>query len=89
MRNDRRNLAIFVPFGTLVRLLWLSIRVPSAPPLALALFTGIESAQYASSAWGSYRAADVNDVLLNFTDAVLVLLFAALVLRLQRSGCRT
>jgi glycopeptide antibiotics resistance protein len=37
--------------------------------IAIALSTGIEIVQYVSQAWGSYRLADINDVILNTLGA--------------------
>jgi glycopeptide antibiotics resistance protein len=54
--------------------------------IALALSFGIELVQYLSRAWGSYRSADVNDVILNGVGACLGLVVVFL-LRL-RPGTR-
>jgi glycopeptide antibiotics resistance protein len=37
--------------------------------IAIALSIGIETLQYVSRAWGSYRLADINDVILNTLGA--------------------
>jgi glycopeptide antibiotics resistance protein len=69
LRNAQGNVALFFPFGLLVPLVWPSVRFGRGLLFALALSCSIELAQYVSSAWGSYRAADVNDVLLNVVGA--------------------
>jgi glycopeptide antibiotics resistance protein len=52
--------------------------------IAIALSVGIELLQYLSRAWGSYRLADVNDVILNGVGACAGLMAASL-LRLRRA----
>lgn len=88
MHNARGNVALFVPFGFLVPLIWPSVRLRRGVLLALLLSCGIEVTQYVSSAWGSYRAADVNDVVLNVVGATIGLLLARVVrlLPLGRTG---
>jgi glycopeptide antibiotics resistance protein len=46
--------------------------------IVLGFSVGIELLQYFSSAWGSYRAADVNDIILNVFGACLGLAVASL-----------
>ena len=77
VRNARGNVALFFPFGLLVPLIWPSVKLGRGLLLALGLSCSIELAQYLSSAWGSYRAADVNDVVLNVVGAGLGLVLAA------------
>jgi hypothetical protein len=62
---------LFFPLGILLPLVWPRLRVRRAVGIALALSVGIELLQLLSSAWGSYRAADVNDVILNVFGACL------------------
>ena len=81
--NARGNVALFVPLGLLVPLVWTRMRFWRGIQVAIALSFGIEVAQYLSSAWGSYRAADVNDLILNVAGASLGLGVIAL-LRLRR-----
>jgi glycopeptide antibiotics resistance protein len=65
----RANLALFFPLGILIPLVWKRVRLRRGILIAVALSVGIELVQYFSSAWGSYRSADVNDVLLNVLGA--------------------
>jgi glycopeptide antibiotics resistance protein len=67
----RANLALFFPLGILLPLVWRHLRFRTGILIALALSVSIELVQYLSSAWGSYRAADVNDVILNVLGACL------------------
>jgi glycopeptide antibiotics resistance protein len=82
VHNARGNVMLFFPLGILIPLVWRRIRFWRAIQIALALSFSIELAQYLSSAWGSYRAADVNDFILNFFGACLGLV-PMLVLRLR------
>jgi glycopeptide antibiotics resistance protein len=77
VRNAQGNVALFVPFGLLLPFVWPSVGFGRGLLLAVALSGGIELVQYGSSAWGSYRAADVNDLLLNVFGASLGMAFAA------------
>jgi len=54
--------------------------------IAIAVSIGIEVVQYFSSAWGSYRTADVNDVILNAAGAFFGLTLVFLLLRLRALG---
>jgi glycopeptide antibiotics resistance protein len=55
--------------------------------IVLGFSVGIELLQYFSSAWGSYRAADVNDIILNVFGACLGLaVVSVLGYRRVRSG---
>ena len=71
VHNARGNAALFFPLGILIPLVWRRLRFWRAMLIATALSVSIELVQYFSSAWGSYRAADVNDVILNVSGAVL------------------
>lgn len=71
MYNARGNVLLFLPLGILIPLIWTRLRVRSAILIAVALSVGIEVVQYLSRAWGSYRLADVNDVVLNVVGACL------------------
>ncbi len=86
VRNARGNVMLFFPLGILLPLLWRRLRFWRGIQIAIALSCSIELIQYLSSAWGSYRAADVNDVLLNTLGACLGLVLM-LLLRL-RQGTR-
>jgi glycopeptide antibiotics resistance protein len=77
---------LFFPLGILIPLVWRHLRFWRGTQIAIALSFGIELLQYLSSAWGSYRAADVNDVILNVLGASLGLALVSL-LRL-RQGTR-
>jgi glycopeptide antibiotics resistance protein len=79
MRNARGNVLLFFPLGVLLPLIWRRLRFWRGVQIAVALSLGIELAQYASSAWGSYRAADVNDFILNVLGASLGLALVFLV----------
>jgi glycopeptide antibiotics resistance protein len=86
VRNAAGNVALFVPLGILIPLVWRRLRFRSGLRIAIALSLGIELVQYLSRAWGSYRSADVNDVVLNGLGACLGLVLVSL-LRL-RPGTR-
>jgi VanZ family protein len=85
VRNARGNAALLFPLGILIPLIWRGIRFRRAILIVIALSISIEVAQYLSSAWGSYRAADVNDVILNVFGASLGLAIMSL-LRLGRGA---
>ncbi len=86
VRNARGNVVLFVPLGILIPLVWRHLRFWRGIQIAIALSFSIELVQYLSSAWGSYRSADVNDFILNVLGACLGLVFMFL-LRL-RPGTR-
>lgn len=67
--NRRANLALFFPLGILIPLVWKRLRFWRGIQIAVALSVSIEVVQYLSSALGSYRAVDVNDVILNVLGA--------------------
>ena len=69
---------LFFPLGILLPLIWGQLRFWRGIQIAIALSVSIELVQYLSSAWGSYRAADVNDVILNVAGACLGLALMAL-----------
>ena len=71
VRNARGNALLFVPLGILLPLIWRRLRFWRGVQIGAALSLGIELVQYLSSAWGSYRAADVNDFILNVVGASL------------------
>lgn len=83
IHNARGNVMLFVPLGILLPLIWPQLRFWRGIQVATAFSIGIELLQYLSSAWGSYRAADVNDVILNVVGAGLGLALVSL-LRLRR-----
>jgi len=76
--NARGNVMLFFPLGILILLVWRRLRFWKALQVAIAVSVGIELVQYVSSAWGSYRAVDINDVLLNAFGACLGLLLVSL-----------
>jgi glycopeptide antibiotics resistance protein len=82
VRNARGNVMLFFPLGILIPLVWRHVRFWKGTQIAIALSFSIELAQYLSSAWGSYRAADVNDFILNVVGACLGLALVSL-LRLR------
>jgi glycopeptide antibiotics resistance protein len=84
MRNAEGNAVLLFPFGVLLPLAWRHVRFWQGLLIALALSCGIELFQYASSAWGSYRAADVNDIVLNVCGAGIGLALVSL-LRWRRA----
>lgn len=83
VRNARGNLMLFFPLGILIPLVWMNLRFWRGLQVAIALSLAIELIQYFSGAWGGYRAADVNDVILNSAGAGLGFALVSL-LRLRR-----
>jgi len=69
--NAKGNVVLFVPLGILLPLVSRRLRFLQGILIALGLSVGIEILQYVSRAWGSYRLADVNDVILNVLGAAL------------------
>jgi len=69
VRNARGNFLLFVPLGFLLPLVWRRLRFWRTVQIAIALSCAIELLQLLSMAWGSYRTADVNDVVLNVLGA--------------------
>jgi glycopeptide antibiotics resistance protein len=86
VRNARGNVMLFFPLGILIPLVWRRMRFWRAMQIAIGISVSIELLQYLSRAWGSYRTADVNDVVLNAVGASLGLVLVSL-LRL-RQGTR-
>ena len=82
VHNARGNVMLFFPLGILIPLVWTHLGFWRGIRIAIALSISIELLQYFSSAWGSYRAADVNDVILNVLGASLGLALVSL-LRLR------
>jgi VanZ family protein len=76
--NAKGNVLLFFPLGILLPLVWPRIRFWRGVLAAAGLSVGIEVLQYVSRAWGSYRLADVNDVILNVAGASLGLAIVAL-----------
>jgi glycopeptide antibiotics resistance protein len=83
--NAAGNVLLFVPLGILLPLVWRRLRFWQGMLIAMALSTIIELAQYLSSAWGSYRAADVNDIILNVVGACVGMSLVALLRLRDRS----
>ena len=86
VRNARGNFMLFFPLGILLPLVSRNLRFWRGVQIAIAVSFSIELLQYLSSAFGSYRAADVNDFILNVLGASLGLVLMFL-LRL-RPGSR-
>ncbi|HKH90528.1 MAG TPA: VanZ family protein [Gemmatimonadaceae bacterium] len=84
VRNARGNLVLFLPLGMLLPLVWTRLRFRRGVQIAIAVSLSVELLQLLSRAWGSYRTADVNDVILNVAGASLGLALASL-LRLRQS----
>lgn len=71
LRNARGNVVLFFPLGILIPLIWPRVRFARALLVALGTSASIEILQLFSRAWGSYRTADVNDVILNGVGACI------------------
>jgi VanZ family protein len=69
MYNAKGNVLLFFPLGILIPLLRRRLRFWNVILIAAAVSLTIETLQYLSSAWGSYRLADINDVILNTLGA--------------------
>lgn len=82
-QNAAGNVLLFFPLGILLPLVWRRLRFWRGIQIAIALSFSIELVQYLSSAWGSHRSADVNDVILNVLGACLGLVLMYL-LRLRQ-----
>ena len=80
MYNAKGNVLLFFPLGVLLPLLWRRLRFWNVILIAIAVSVSIETLQYVSRVWGSYRLADINDVILNTLGACIGL---ALVLALR------
>jgi glycopeptide antibiotics resistance protein len=83
VRNARGNVWLFFPLGVLIPLVWSHLRFRRALLIAIALSFSIELLQFLSRALGSYRTADINDLVLNVLGASLGLALVFL-LRLRR-----
>ncbi|MFL5480922.1 MAG: VanZ family protein [Gemmatimonadaceae bacterium] len=81
--NARGNVLLFVPLGILIPLAWRRIGFLKGILIAIAVSISVETVQYFSRAWGSYRLADVNDVILNAVGAVIGLTLVSLLLRFR------
>ena len=81
--NAAGNVLLFFPLGIFLPLVWKRLRFWRGIQIAIALSSSIELLQYFSRAWGSYRLADINDVVLNVLGASLGLALVFL-LRLCR-----
>jgi len=82
--NAKGNILLFVPLGILLPLVWWRLSFWKGLQIALAVSVSIEILQYVSRMWGSFRSADINDVILNLAGACLGLIIGTL-LRLSRS----
>jgi len=71
MYNAKGNVLLFFPLGILLPLVGRRLRFRHAILIAIAASVGIETLQYVSRVWGSYRLADVNDVILNTLGACI------------------
>ena len=87
MYNAAGNILLFFPLGILLPLVWRRLHFWGGLGIATALSISIELLQYFSRAWGSYRTADINDVVLNVFGAG-VGLGAVFLLRLGRGTRR-
>lgn len=83
MYNAAGNVLLFFPLGILIPLVCSRLRFWRGIQIAIALSFSIELLQYFSRAWGSYRSADINDVILNGLGACLGLVIVSL-LRLRQ-----
>ena len=69
--NAKGNVLLFFPLGILIPLIGRRLRFWNVVLIAIAVSVGIEALQYISRVWGSYRLADINDVILNTLGACL------------------
>jgi len=69
VRNARGNFVLFFPLGILLPLVLPHLRFWRGVLIAAAVSCSIEFLQYVSSFFGSYRTADINDVILNVLGA--------------------
>ena len=76
--NAGGNVALFFPLGMLLPLVWPRARFWNGMLIAIALSSSIELIQFFSTAWGGFRSADVNDVILNTFGAFLGLVVGSL-----------
>jgi glycopeptide antibiotics resistance protein len=80
VRNAQGNFFLFLPLGILIPLIWRRVRFWKGLQIAIAVSITIELLQYMSSSLGSYRAVDINDVILNVLGAGLGLALMSLLL---------
>ena len=85
MYNAKGNVLLFFPLGILIPLIWKRIRFSTGIQISIALSLTIELLQYVSRAWGSYRAVDINDVILNTLGACLGMILGFLLRSLGSS----
>ena len=85
MYNAKGNFLLFVPLGLLIPLVWRRRRFLTGLLIAFGVSVTIEIIQYISRMWGSYRAVDINDVIVNTLGACLGLMIMSLLLRLFRT----
>jgi len=78
MYNAKGNVLLFFPLGILIPLIGRRLRFWHVVLIAIAASASIETLQYISRVWGSYRLADINDVILNTLGACLGLLVVTL-----------
>lgn len=78
VRNATGNIALFLPLGVLLLLVWRRLRSSRALLIVIAVSVSIELLQYVSRAFGSYRSVDINDVILNVLGASIGLALASL-----------
>ena len=83
--NAKGNVLLFFPLGLLIPLIWKRIRFSTGIQISIALSLTIELLQYVSRAWGSYRAVDINDVILNTLGACLGMILGFLLRSLGSS----
>jgi glycopeptide antibiotics resistance protein len=88
MYNVKGNVLLFFPLGILIPLVWKRLRFWRGIQIAIGLSFAIEFLQFLSRAWGSYRSADINDVILNVFGASLGMMLAFL-LTLHRRRAAT
>ena len=86
IHNARGNIMLFFPLGVLIPLVLKRRRFWRVIQIAVAVSCTIEILQYLSSALGSYRAADINDVILNVFGACLGLVLVSLLQSLRGLG---
>ncbi len=86
IHNARGNIMLFFPLGVLIPLVLKRRRFWRVIQMAVAVSCTIEILQYLSSALGSYRAADINDVILNIFGACLGLVLVFLLQLLSGLG---
>ena len=83
MYNAKGNVLLFIPLGILLPLVWRRLSFWKGIQLAIAISVSIELLQYVSRLWGSYRLADINDVVLNAFGACLGLALGFLLRRVD------